>query len=62
MIPPENRYLVTFGDGDDKVHQSEVTALSMTAAVNGNSDPSDLVKIERIDPETSMSEKVTIGV
>jgi hypothetical protein len=43
MIPPENRYLVTFGDGDDKVHQSEVTALSMTAAVSGNSDPSDFV-------------------
>jgi hypothetical protein len=23
MIPPENRYLVTFGDGDDKVHQTK---------------------------------------
>jgi hypothetical protein len=52
MIPAENRYRLTFRDGQDKMHQCEVSASSLRAAVSGNSDPSNLVKVERIDPET----------
>jgi hypothetical protein len=47
-----NRYRLTFRDGRSKEHQFEVMASSMGAAVSENNDPSALVKIERIDPES----------
>jgi hypothetical protein len=50
----ENRYRLTFRDGGGKMHKCEVTASSMSAAVSGNSDPSELVKVERIHPQTGV--------
>jgi hypothetical protein len=49
-----NRYRLTFRDGRSNVHQFEVMASSMGAAVSENNDPSELVKIERIDPESGV--------
>jgi hypothetical protein len=49
-----NRYRLTFRDSGGKVHQCEVMASSMSAAVSGNSDPSELVKVDRIHPETGV--------
>jgi hypothetical protein len=54
MILKRNRYRLTFRDGGGKMHQCEVLAPSMSTAVTENSVPSDLVKIERIDPETGL--------
>ena len=34
------------------MHLREVTASSLSVAVSGNNDPSDLVKVERIHPKT----------
>jgi hypothetical protein len=52
MIPARNRYRLTFRVGLGRMHVSEVTASSMGNALSEYGDPSDLVKIERIDPET----------
>jgi hypothetical protein len=54
MIPKRNRYRLTFRDDGGKMHECEAMAPSMSTAVSENSDPSDLVKVERIDPETGL--------
>jgi hypothetical protein len=54
MIPSKNQYRLTFRDTHGMIHQHEVTASSMSAAVSGNGDPSGLVKVERIDPESGV--------
>jgi hypothetical protein len=50
----KNRYRLTFRDGQGRMHMSEVTAPSMAVALNESSNSSDLVKLERIDPETGV--------
>jgi len=52
FVPVRNRYRLTFRDDDGKMYECEVTAASMSVAVSENSDPCELVKVERIDPET----------
>jgi hypothetical protein len=52
IIPARNRYRLTIRVGHGRMHVSEVTASSMGNALSEYGDPSDLVKIERIDPET----------
>jgi hypothetical protein len=54
MIPEGNRYRLTFRDGKGSPHDCEVTASNISTAVSENHDPSDLVKVERIDPETGL--------
>jgi hypothetical protein len=52
--PAEKRYRLTFRDGGGRRHQCEVTASSMSTAVSESSDPSELLKVERIDPESGV--------
>jgi hypothetical protein len=52
MVPEMNQYLLTFRDEHDKRFQYGAKALSMRLAVEENRHPLELVKIERIDPET----------
>ena len=52
MIPRMNQYLLTFRDEEAKICQFEATASSMLLAVRDNHYPFQLLKIERIDPET----------
>jgi hypothetical protein len=52
MIPEMNQYLLTFRDEEGKLSQCEARAPSMRLAIEGNQHPFQLVKIERIDPET----------
>ena len=51
-IVAENRYRLTFRASCGTMHLREVTASSLSVAVSGNNDPSDLVKVERIHPKT----------
>jgi hypothetical protein len=48
----KNQYRLTFRDGRGRTRVYEVTASSMSIAESERKDPSELVKIERIDPET----------
>ena len=52
MIPPRNRYRLTFRDDLGNMHVGEVTSSSMSTALTENGNPAGLLKIERIDPET----------
>jgi hypothetical protein len=52
FIPVRNRYRLTFRDDAGKVYECEVTASTMSTAVSENKNPGNLVKVERIDPET----------
>jgi hypothetical protein len=54
LIPEINHYRLTFRNQDGAISQCGVTAPTMRLAVQGNNDPCELVKIERIDPETGM--------
>jgi hypothetical protein len=54
MIPPRNRYRLTFRDNLNNMHVCEVTSLSMSTALTENGNPAGLLKIERIDPETGV--------
>jgi hypothetical protein len=52
MVPELNQYLLTFRDEHGKRFQYEAKALSMRLAVEENHHPLELLKVERIDPET----------
>jgi hypothetical protein len=52
LIPEMNQYRLTFRNRDGVLSQCGVTAPTIRLAVQGNNDPCDLVKVERIDPVT----------
>ena len=52
MIPPMNQYLLTFRDKDGMMWQFKAAASSMVLAIHDNQHLSQLIKIERIDPDT----------
>jgi hypothetical protein len=54
MIPARNRYRLSFRDDHGRMRVYEVTASTMSIALTENGDPSGLLKIERIDPETGV--------
>jgi hypothetical protein len=54
MMPERNRYRLTFRDDHSRMHVCEVTASSMSIAESERKDPSELLKIERIDPDTGV--------
>ena len=53
-IPEENQYLLTFRDERGKIIRYGATAASMRLAVEENHHPFELMKVERIDPETGV--------
>ena len=54
MIPPRNRYRLTFRDDLGNTHVCEVTSSSMSTALSENGNPAGLLKLERIDPGTGV--------
>ena len=53
-IPEENQYLLTFRDEHGKIIKYLAKAASMTLAVEENRHPFELIKVERLDPETGL--------
>jgi hypothetical protein len=53
-IPEANQYLLTFRDEHGKIIRYGAKAASMHLAVEENHHPFELVKVERIDPETGV--------
>lgn len=53
-IPKMNQYLLTRRDQWGEISQCGVTAPSMRLAIDENHHPFELIKIERLDPETGV--------